>query len=176
MGTAHRTKTGDRPMDAAQSVHPTDQTLSSFGLGKLDDRAAEAVNEHLMECSACRKRVAEISSDSFLNRSATPGGGGQVALRTLANRRGAARPRDEDPASSSAEHTPPGPGRPPRLRDQAGARPGRHGRGLPGPQHADGPRRGAQGDGSADHGAPRSARALPPRDPGRRPGSGTRTS
>jgi serine/threonine protein kinase len=55
-------------MDAAQSLHPTDQTLRSYGLRKLDDRAAEAVNEHLMECSACRKRVAEMSADSFLQK------------------------------------------------------------------------------------------------------------
>ncbi len=55
-------------MDAAPSLHPTDQTLSSYGLGKLDDRSAEAVNEHLMECSDCRKRVAEMSADSFLER------------------------------------------------------------------------------------------------------------
>ena len=33
-----------------QSLHPTDQTLSSFGLGKLDDASAEAVNEHLEQC------------------------------------------------------------------------------------------------------------------------------
>jgi hypothetical protein len=31
-------------MDAAPSLHPTDQTLSSFGLGKLDDRLTDAVN------------------------------------------------------------------------------------------------------------------------------------
>ena len=55
-------------MDAAPSLHPTDQTLSSFGLGKLDDRSAEAVNQHLEECSDCRKRVSEMSSDSFLDR------------------------------------------------------------------------------------------------------------
>ena len=55
-------------MDAAESLHPTDQTLRSYGLGKLDDRSAEAVNEHLMECSDCRKRVAEMSADSFLQR------------------------------------------------------------------------------------------------------------
>jgi hypothetical protein len=55
-------------MDAAQSLHPTDQTLSSFALGKLDDRSAEAVNEHLTECSDCRKRVAEMSADSFLQK------------------------------------------------------------------------------------------------------------
>ena len=55
-------------MNAAPSLHPTDQTLSSYGLGKLDDRSAEAVNEHLIECSDCRKRVAEMSADSFLQR------------------------------------------------------------------------------------------------------------
>jgi formylglycine-generating enzyme required for sulfatase activity/serine/threonine protein kinase len=49
-------------------LHPTDQTLSSYGLGKLDDHSAQAVNEHLMECSDCRKRVAELSTDSFLQR------------------------------------------------------------------------------------------------------------
>ena len=51
-------------MDAAPSLHPTDQTLSSYGLGKLDNRAAEAVDEHLIHCSDCRKRVAEMSADS----------------------------------------------------------------------------------------------------------------
>src|SRR5262245_34447304 len=55
-------------MDAAQSLHPTDQTLRAYGLGKLDDRSAEAVNEHLMECSECRKRVAEMPADSFLQK------------------------------------------------------------------------------------------------------------
>jgi len=55
-------------MDAAPSLHPTDQTLSAYGLGKLDDCSAEAVNEHLMLCSDCRKRVAEMSADSFLQR------------------------------------------------------------------------------------------------------------
>ena len=55
-------------MDAAPSLHPTDQTLSSYGLGKLDDRSAEAVNKHLEQCPDCRKRVAEMSADSFLER------------------------------------------------------------------------------------------------------------
>ena len=52
----------------AHTLHPTDQTLSSYGLGKLDDRSAEAVNEHLEQCPDCRKRVAEMSADSFLGR------------------------------------------------------------------------------------------------------------
>ena len=50
--TVTRPVPGDRPMDARPATHPTDQTLSSYGLGKLDDRAAEAVNEHLILCSA----------------------------------------------------------------------------------------------------------------------------
>src|SRR5262249_27515866 len=55
-------------MDAPQALHPTDQTLSSYGLGKLDDAAAESVNQHLESCPTCRRRVAELSSDSFLGR------------------------------------------------------------------------------------------------------------
>ncbi len=55
-------------MDAAPSLHPTDQTLSSFGLGKLDDRLTEAVTQHLEGCADCRKRISEMSADSFLGR------------------------------------------------------------------------------------------------------------
>ncbi len=55
-------------MDAAPSSHPTEQTLSSFGLGKLDDRLAKVVNQHLEQCPDCRQRVAEMSADSFLGR------------------------------------------------------------------------------------------------------------
>jgi anti-sigma factor RsiW len=51
-----------------EALHPTDQTLSSYGLGKLDDHSAEAVNQHLEGCPDCRERVAELSSDSFLDR------------------------------------------------------------------------------------------------------------
>ena len=156
-------------MDAAPSLHPTDQTLSSFGLGKLDDRSAEAVNEHLMECSDCRKRVAEMSADSFLERvrdAQKPSG--KSTSGPVAKPAGRRATRARIPCTAAGRHAPAGPGRPPRLRDQAGTRPGRHGRGLPGPQHADGPRRGAQGDGAAPHGTPRGARTLPPRDPGRR--------
>jgi serine/threonine protein kinase len=55
-------------MDAPPSLHPTDQTLDAYGLGKLNDSSAEAVSKHLEECPACRRRVAEMSSDSFLSR------------------------------------------------------------------------------------------------------------
>ena len=52
----------------AAAVHPTDQILQSYGLGKLDDASAESINRHLENCSACQSRVAEMSSDSFLGR------------------------------------------------------------------------------------------------------------
>ena len=55
-------------MDAHAALHPTDQTLSSYGLGKLDDSSAQAINEHLDQCPECRKRVAEMPADSFLGR------------------------------------------------------------------------------------------------------------
>ncbi len=55
-------------MDAHAVTHPTDKILSSYGLGKLDDRSADAVNKHLEQCTSCRNRVAEMSADSFLGR------------------------------------------------------------------------------------------------------------
>ena len=55
-------------MDAPPATHPTDQTLSSYGLGKLDDASAESVNKHLEQCPDCRNRVAAISPDTFLGR------------------------------------------------------------------------------------------------------------
>jgi serine/threonine protein kinase len=55
-------------MNPAPSAHPPRETLSSFGLGKLDEQSAEAVNKHLEQCSECRKHVAEMSADSFLGR------------------------------------------------------------------------------------------------------------
>jgi anti-sigma factor RsiW len=55
-------------MDAAPSAHPPRQNLDSFGLGKLDDRSAQVVSDHLKRCPDCRKQVAELSADSFLGR------------------------------------------------------------------------------------------------------------
>ena len=48
-------------------IRPT-RPCSSYGLGKLDDASAEAVNKHLEQCPDCRNRVAEMSADSFLGR------------------------------------------------------------------------------------------------------------
>jgi len=55
-------------MDAPSVAHPSHQTLQSFGLGKLDDASAEAIDKHLEQCPDCRNWVAEMSADSFLGR------------------------------------------------------------------------------------------------------------
>jgi serine/threonine protein kinase len=55
-------------MNASASPHPTDQTLHSFALGKLDDMLVEEVHKHLEDCPDCRRRAAEVTSDSFLGR------------------------------------------------------------------------------------------------------------
>jgi serine/threonine protein kinase len=55
-------------MDATAAVHPTDQTLRSYGLGRLDDASSRSMTKHLESCSACRRRVAQMSSDSLLDR------------------------------------------------------------------------------------------------------------
>jgi serine/threonine protein kinase/formylglycine-generating enzyme required for sulfatase activity len=55
-------------MNASQIQHPTDQALQAYGLGKLDDDTAESMNKHVESCSVCQRRVAELSSDSFLGR------------------------------------------------------------------------------------------------------------
>jgi formylglycine-generating enzyme required for sulfatase activity/serine/threonine protein kinase len=55
-------------MDAKPTTHPPDETLVSYGLGKLDDTLAESVSQHLEQCDPCRRRVAELSSDSFVAR------------------------------------------------------------------------------------------------------------
>jgi len=95
-------------MNAAPFLHPTDQTLSSYGLGKLDDRVIEAVNQHLEECPDCRKRVAEMSADSFLGRVREAQAAGKRPL-------GQSRPGGmsnltgtNSPAPASAETLPPG--------------------------------------------------------------------
>jgi serine/threonine protein kinase len=55
-------------MNVPPAIHPDEATLSSFGLGKLDDASSEAVSKHLEDCPDCRKRVASVSDDSFLGR------------------------------------------------------------------------------------------------------------
>src|SRR4051794_26204022 len=55
-------------MATPPSQHPSDPVLKSYGLGKLDNNSAEAVGSHLESCPECRRRVGELSGDSFLGR------------------------------------------------------------------------------------------------------------
>jgi formylglycine-generating enzyme required for sulfatase activity/serine/threonine protein kinase len=79
-------------MAAPSQTHPTDTGLHAYALGKLDDRAAELVVQHLKSCEACRQRVAELSADSFL-------GGLRDALRTTD---GSTLAKSIDPAAAVA--------------------------------------------------------------------------
>src|SRR5271163_4402150 len=102
-------------MGATAAVHPTDQILQSYGLGKLDDFTAEAVSRHLEGCATCQRRITEMSSDSFLDR-----------LRNVQGRPGSDRPvvaslsglsiLDRD---SSTKAPPPKSALPPGLADHA---------------------------------------------------------
>src|SRR5438309_1633075 len=56
------------PMEARLVSHPSADVLRAFGLGKLDDAAAETVLNHLDTCPECRGEVAALSGDSFLDR------------------------------------------------------------------------------------------------------------
>ena len=95
-------------MDTPPS-HPTPQTLSAYGLGKLDAEAAEAVDAHVRQCADCRNRVAEVSADSFLDRVRgvpKPSGSSQTG-----GTRSVFRPLPP----SRRRHPPARPGRPPGL-------------------------------------------------------------
>ncbi len=113
--------------------HPSDQTLQAYGLGTLDESSSSSVDAHLEDCLDCRRRVGEVSSDTFLGglreagaRLASPGGG---LLRTIASRCSTLSPRlRRIPGRGLAV----GPGRAPRLRGRPRAGPRRHGCALPG--------------------------------------------
>ena len=97
----------------AASVHPTDQTLHSYGLGKLDDALAESVSTHLESCPDCRRRVAEMSSDSFLGRLR----GAQGSPATSATNRSQVGDSSADSGPAVAISPPPADTMPPGLID-----------------------------------------------------------
>ncbi len=55
-------------MGASAAVHPTNQILRSYGMGKLDDAAFLPVSKHLESCPDCSQRVAVMSSDTVTGR------------------------------------------------------------------------------------------------------------
>jgi serine/threonine protein kinase len=54
-------------MDAPPELHPTEDVLDAFGLGKLDEQAFEAVSQHLESCPSCQRRVTQLPPDTFLD-------------------------------------------------------------------------------------------------------------
>ena len=134
-------------MNASQTLHPTDQTLNAYGLGKLDDALAETLNEHVESCCDCQRRVAELSSDSFLGRLRGAQGKHDSSAPIMSATDGVSML-----AAGSASPAPPpnqliAPGVRPssRLRDLARAGPRRHGRRLSSPEQDHGANGGAQG-------------------------------
>jgi hypothetical protein len=55
-------------MPANPTTHPSTETLHALALGKLDDRAAEAVLSHLRTCLDCCRKAGSLPDDSFLGR------------------------------------------------------------------------------------------------------------
>ncbi len=62
-------------MDAQASPHPTPETLRAYALGAINDASAAIVREHLEHCSDCRRQVAEIEPDGFVDRLRQPAEG-----------------------------------------------------------------------------------------------------
>jgi len=101
-------------MDTTSKLHPTDQTLRSFGLGMLDDASGELVQKHLEGCPDCRRHVAEVTSDTFLDRlrnaqdeptSPPPFGSSLAGLSRLTTEAGSAeRPPDSALPPGLARH------------------------------------------------------------------------
>jgi hypothetical protein len=61
------------PTMNANIVHPSSDTLESFGLGRLDSFSADPVRQHLTECSECRQKVAELAAAKrAVSKDATP--------------------------------------------------------------------------------------------------------
>ncbi len=102
-------------MGATAAVHPNDPTLQAYSLGKLDDASAESVNQHLSSCPECQRRVAEMSSDSFLGR--LRGAQGEPAISATENLQFGGSPVRDGAAISTAP--PPADTLPPGLADLA---------------------------------------------------------
>jgi serine/threonine protein kinase len=55
-------------MAAYPAVHPSEDALRAFALGKLDDSTSSVLMSHLDACPDCCKVVAALSGDDFLDR------------------------------------------------------------------------------------------------------------
>ncbi|QEH35420.1 Serine/threonine-protein kinase PrkC [Aquisphaera giovannonii] len=88
---------------APSALHPSDQSLKDYGLGRLDAMLAHAVGSHLEECEDCRRKVAEATSDSLVGRLRDARGGSSTAGlpgSSLEGMSGPGGPATPPPASS----------------------------------------------------------------------------
>jgi formylglycine-generating enzyme required for sulfatase activity/serine/threonine protein kinase len=82
-------------------AHPSDPILYAYGLGKLDEASCMAVDSHLEGCDACRRRVSELSGDSFVGRLRDAGGKHEApapAVPPVPPSPGGTKPPAPDPA------------------------------------------------------------------------------
>ena len=60
-------------MDATVGLHPSDEVLRAYVLGKFDDDSTRRISEHLDSCEECLRKASELCADDtqsapFLNR------------------------------------------------------------------------------------------------------------
>ncbi|MGH7139572.1 MAG: protein kinase domain-containing protein, partial [Pirellulales bacterium] len=60
-------RAGAANVTVAEADCPDAESLSDFALGKLDAPRAERVSRHLATCGDCRQKVADVSSDGFVD-------------------------------------------------------------------------------------------------------------
>jgi serine/threonine protein kinase len=74
-------------MAAKPAVHPSEDALRAFALGKLDDATSSVLMSHLDGCPDCCKVVAALSGDDFLHRLRQAQGGSSTPapLKSLAD-------------------------------------------------------------------------------------------
>jgi hypothetical protein len=95
---------------------PPEELLARFGLGQLDGAGVETIHEHLETCAECRRLVAGLPADAFLERLREV----HAESRSAASSRPQARPPrkaplDESVSDADRHETPPG-AAPHRLR------------------------------------------------------------
>src|SRR4051794_41528645 len=52
----------------AAALHPPDDTLVAFGLGRLDDPVADDIARHLEACPACQRRGGDLPARDLPGR------------------------------------------------------------------------------------------------------------
>ena len=54
-------------MSVKQQTHPARDTLTAYGLGKLQPAEAVVVETHIAECEMCCETLLDLGSDTFVD-------------------------------------------------------------------------------------------------------------